>query len=795
MLYCPKCRSTYEEGTQRFCSNDGGRLLPATPKSDSATPSGGVFTSILGKLPNKNAGDKLPVSKSVIKPNFEQPTTPEPAKPHMPISKIYEAQRQIEQAPIAFDDEDSLLELDFDIALDAPAAKNAIPDEKIAAPIPEAVVTEKREPPRPQPKPVNIYEIPSGTAEIGDRSAKPAGRLALSWETPSVLVGQTVKGRYVIKELMGDDEDSLEYLAEDQINEAKRAVVRVYMDDEAYQQHFAEERISLAHLNHPNISAVFDSGELPEGFRFVVSEYVDGQSLSAALRASGQFNTKRAARVIRQVSYALSEAHENGILHRNLKPENIMLTVTEAGIEQVKLVNFGLSNRYWNESDLVYKSPEEVRDEAATFASEIFSLAVVAYEMLTARLPFNALSERELLNAQERGMAVLPSSLRLDVQALADKILEKAFSFDAPDRYPKARDFGDAFFNALTAVSPWEEQAAITPEAPASVVRSETEPAREFVVVPPIGKPDTVNDVAPVNGDIHIAPDCEIGEEHIEPEVIAPAENDQMWIKRSPELPQTTNWMWGILPIVGAIILLVVLWGLWKMLASRQAENPATANVESQQPLQTPETPGILPKDSELDRRPPARVLKLAPENSRFVNRKEDLTGELAKNFLGFEIHYPAEMKRSESATNFLDIATRSADGIPLEQMIITRYKSRGAMGLDRPNFPKLAGASNADLKERIGTSFRVVGNGETAIQNGRWRGYEVKFEGLLPDGKTRLFGRRIWIPVQSPGVQNGFVITLLATSLADGITGAEDVGTKGKLAVAIENFEPEQNY
>ncbi|MBK8151481.1 MAG: serine/threonine protein kinase [Acidobacteria bacterium] len=850
MLYCPKCRSTYEEGTQRFCSIDGGRLLPVISKSDTGKSAGGVFTSILGKMPHKDAADSAPTAKTVINPNFEQPLKPEAPKDHAPISKIYETQRQIAAAPLAFDDDDSLLELDFEEPLDAPVRDSreapliaelkleeakpvnafAEPKSNVAEPAntfaeptietPESVSesqiplaesqetsNEVSEPTLELPEPtdvapkttaklVNPFEIPSGTAEVGDRSLRPAGRMALSWDDPRALVGQTVKGRYVVTELIGDDEDSLEFLADDQIGDGRRVVVRVYMDDEAYSQHFAEERISLSHLNHPNIAAVFDSGELPEGFRFTVSEFIDGQALDAALRASGQFNTKRTARIIRQASYALSEAHENGILHRNLMPSNIMLTVSETGIEQVKLVNFELSNSFWNESDLVYKSPEEVVGEPPTFASEIFSLAVIAYEMLTTRLPFNALSERELVAAQEKGLAILPSTLRLDVSQLADRIIEKALSFGPSERYPKARDFGDAFFNALTAVAPWERPIAEeTPEV-VEESRSEEKP-REFFVVPPINRPAV--DEPPVNGDIHIEGNGQSVENDAEAENPPETkENGHAWVKRSPEPPQTSNWIWGALPIIGAALLLLGMWGVWKFLSNRQPVVPATdteqtANVGPTQPIQTPVTPGILPQ-GDVDSPPPVRVLKPEPGLTRFVNRQENLKGDLAKNFLGFEIFYPAEMKRSESATNFLDIATTSG-GIPVEQMLVTHYKSRGAMTLDRPNFKKLAEKSNEQLRGYFKESFAVLGEGETAIQNGRWKGYEVKFQGLLPDGKTRVFGRRLWIPLQSPGTQSGFVITLLATSLATQIKSVEDVGTRGDLALALENFEPEQSF
>ncbi len=108
----------------------------------------------------------------------------------------------------------------------------------------------------------------------------------------------------------------------------------------------------------------------------------------------------RAAPFIRQATYALSEAHQNGVLHRNLKPENIILTISEIGNEQVKLTNFGVSKG--NNKNLDYKAPEQVEGNLASYASDIYSLAAITYQMLTNRLPFSASSADDLSKAQRR---------------------------------------------------------------------------------------------------------------------------------------------------------------------------------------------------------------------------------------------------------------------------------------------------------------------------------------------------------------------------------------------------------
>jgi serine/threonine protein kinase len=801
MLYCPKCRRTYEDGTQRFCDNDGGRLLPAPagPKSDSAA--GGVFSNLLGKTSQKNDAD----------------TKTNPAPRFVPFNKTEESDKTLTSFPSAgriFQSEqflkpkteepsaaeDSILELEPPAPkkeAEAPLLEfEPIPDLEEETAANEAEQEGAR---KPLPRLIRPSEIASGTADVGNRKTNPLGRKALSWENPDALLGQTVKGRYqIIEELEEDDEDSLIYLAEDRIVEGKKVVVRVFMNVEfgaadVEEKVFAEERVSLSHLNHPNIASVFDSGELPEGNIFIVSEFVEGESLAEILQHTGQFNALRTARIIRQTSYALSEAHQNGILHRNLKPENIVLTISEAGIEQVKLMNFGVSHGEITDANLAYKASEEIEKGTSTYASDIYALGVIAYQMLTARLPFPVETESALLKAQKAGLTLPPTNLRLDIQPLADRILEKALAFNASDRYPKARDFGDAFFNALATAAPWsnDEEIEIEPT-------EEINNRREFFVVPAIKQKDASDEEAPINADIHISPSAEMQKAEIaEIKTGEPA----TWEKRSPEPPRTTGIpIRGALAILGVITLLLAFWGISRLFLNRQnqPENVQNRSASNDMPVVPADTTQPVNSLSmiEADMAPQPRRQTPPPDTQRFQNTRENLKGELAKNFIGFEVFYPRDWKVNETPTNFLDVSKSSANGFPIEQMIVTRFESRGTMTLDRPNFPKLVEKSNQDLKRLFGESYKIISEGETVIQNGRWKVYEVKFQGETLDEKganITIWGRRLWLPVQRAGEQNGLVITLLATSLSDKVSSVNDVGIRGELANVLETFEPEQ--
>lgn len=243
-------------------------------------------------------------------------------------------------------------------------------------------------------------------------------------------------------------------MAEDKIVPNKKVVVRILMEenetDDFSSKIFAEERVSLSLVDHPNIARILDSGEMFEDKPFIISEFADGESVSQMLEKTGQFNALRTALIIRQAADALSEAHRNGVLHRNLKPENIILTVSDSGNEQVKLINFGIFKDDLSKENAVYKSPEQIEGKPANFASDIYSLAVIAYQMLTKRLPFNTSSVKDLLKAQREGMNLSPTNLRLDLPESVDRILEKALNFNPSERFPKTHDFGDSFSNSLT---------------------------------------------------------------------------------------------------------------------------------------------------------------------------------------------------------------------------------------------------------------------------------------------------------------------------------------------------------
>lgn len=750
MLYCPKCNATYQEGTQRFCSNDGSRLVSANVAKSSSN-SNGVFTSLLGMASSQNDQDEK------LGSNRHELNRREPPVFHTSFSsKVFK-------------------------------------DDNLTVQKEEKPVQVPIQTPPPVVRLIKPNEIASGTAEVGDRKTNPTGRLALSWNNPRVLLGQTIKGRYYIIEKIDQDDSSIAYLAEDKIVANKNVVVRVLMEekkDAFLSKIFAEERVSLSHINHPNVVGVLDSGELLEGLPFVVSESVDGFSLKEKLGKLEQFNPLRTARIIRQASYALSEVHQNGILHRSLRPSSVFLTVSEIGTEQVKVTDFVVSNgaNKLNIENAKYLSPEQIEGKMPNFASDIYSLAIIAYQMLTGSMPFDFASADQLLKAQREKLYLAPSKIRNELSGSVDEVFAKALAYNSTERYPKARDFGDALFSALSLAPDTENSIEIKgvelKESP------KTETVSDTIRIP------RLNESAPAIEANQIKIEAKKDLEEIDGEITKiPAPTSELaWEKRSPEPVQTMS------PLVMGLIGLGILFlGLFAYLSWNYFKNrPADPEVLVNNP--TPAIPQneipVTPIPNEIESPPLPRTISQPANTEYFQNSKteqKDKT-DLLKNYRGFTLYYPNTWTKNSSKTNFLDVSKKTEDGSLLEQMLITSYNSTGLFSKDKELFPKLVEKSNKDLKAALGDNYKVVSQGEVNIQNGRWKVYEVSFQssGKGADGKDlTVWGRRIWLPTQNPTMRNGFVITMLATSLSPEITKIEDVGNKGDLATILETFEP----
>lgn len=756
-MYCPKCKQTFEEGSRRFCPSDGARLI-----SDSIDPKAGagVFSSLL--------------------PNIASVSEFDEAHSDVPRFVVSEPSSELSIPPAKAESEDDIFfELD-EIDIDT------LRDMEIPTTASQKPLAEPRFEPSPAPRKVDPTQIPAGHVDLSAEGRSATYQLDFDEQRPESFIGRMVKGRYRVTDLLGGDESGVAYLADDKIHDDKKVLVRILVDepaDEIVRSILAEERVSLSHFSHPNVARLIDSGTFSDGTEFLVSEYFDALSVAEILSIHGRFSPARAGRIIRQVAEALSEAHQQGILHRDIRPENIILDSSYGDVEQVKLVNFGASNGEPIPQNVQYKSPEVLDGRIATIASDIFSLAVVSYEMLTGELPFQGNTAREIVQSQNSGSAALPTDLRPDLPESVDDVLIKAMSYDRSDRYPKARDFGDALFEALA-----EEARSSTPAAP------ETR-AVDIPAPVPVTAPNTVR------------AKTETESENVMVLKPLPASNptptkvvsEPAWKNRSPEPPAEESSRFKWIAAAGIGVLLIILAVGWYYMVNRPepidvpAQADHTANQGNTSPIvATTEMP------------PLPRTIPQPPDSNFFQNSKQNLKGELLRNFVGFSMYFPKSWKvngpQNGSAPNargkFIDISSSTPEDRMKEQMLVSYYPSKGTFAEDSDKFPQLVSESNETLK-KILPGYQMVSQGEIKL-NGDWRAYEIKFQagGTSSTGeKIVVWGRRLFIPAARPGVRNGFEITMLATSYSEDVKGVDDVGVKGGLASVLYSFEPSQNF
>src|ERR1700752_427788 len=276
-----------------------------------------------------------------------------------------------------------------------------------------------------------------------------------------LLIGTTLDGRYQIEKELGHGGFGTVYLASDARVVSRKVVVKVIHPDvtshEWGKKKFRQELEGLGRLNHPSLVSVIDGGEIPDGRPYIVMQYIEGDSLRFLIPPEGM-GFARVASIIRQIGKALTSAHQAGILHRDLKPENIMVQAGDD--EHVKLIDFGVAKvkdsvigvttgQEMAVGTLAYMSPEQLNAKPVTPQSDIYALAVIAYEMLTGRRLQNPESAFQMLELQRSGVRLKPSDLRPGIPAAAESILLKGLSFEPEQRYERAREFADLLASAL----------------------------------------------------------------------------------------------------------------------------------------------------------------------------------------------------------------------------------------------------------------------------------------------------------------------------------------------------------
>ena len=306
------------------------------------------------------------------------------------------------------------------------------------------------------------------------------------------MVGELIAGRYELEELVGTGGMSSVYRAHDRLLErdvALKVLHEQFTADGDYVERFRREARSVAQLSHPNIVTVIDRGE-QDGRQFIVFEYVDGENLKSLVEREGPLPERDAVGLTLQVARALGFAHEHGLVHRDVKPQNVLLNgdgrakVTDFGIARSLDVHGGLTQTGTVLGTSDYIAPEQARGSRVDAQSDIYSLGAVLYELLTGDVPFPG---DNFVAVAMRHINEPPPSVRErrpDVSARLDAAIRRAMAKDPRDRFGSMDELCGELSACLEAGSGMSGAATMVVAPSRRPSRRERRAAR-----PPAGRP------------------------------------------------------------------------------------------------------------------------------------------------------------------------------------------------------------------------------------------------------------------------------------------------------------------
>jgi len=346
--------------------------------------------------------------------------------------------------------------------LAAPSEEFGLFDTELPEPMPSA---------RPGPRGSDSPGPSSSSSIVIPRVARPPSVPPGSVMTPAVpaaaLIGRVIAGKYRIESAIGSGASAAVFRAR-HIDLQRDVAVKVLheqkLGDAQFTKRFKGEALAASKLEHPNVARVLDFGQEPDGLLYLVMELLAGRSLEAILAASGAIPQRAAITFAIQAASALAFAHDVGIVHRDVKPENIMIVPHRDDdgnpCDLAKVCDFGLAKLREGASEEIttagmlcgspaYMSPEQTRGETLDGRSDIYSLGVTLFESLTGTLPHEAVDMVELFNKKMTEPARRLSSVLPGADALLEDILARTLAADPARRHPNARVLREELKEAL----------------------------------------------------------------------------------------------------------------------------------------------------------------------------------------------------------------------------------------------------------------------------------------------------------------------------------------------------------
>jgi len=285
------------------------------------------------------------------------------------------------------------------------------------------------------------------------------------------LVGQTLDKRYKIERKLGEGGMSFVYLATDIATQAQFAIKvlsEALSQDANAMARLRREAALGMRLAHANVCHIMRLGETEDRLVYVVMPYVNGEILADRNNRLGHIPLPETVKFVKDMAAGLMVAHDLKIVHRDLKPENVMVCRGPDGIEYAVVMDFGLAKERKAEGELQkltatgiilgtpeFMSPEQLRGKPLDPRTDIYSLSLMTYEMLTGKLPFQGRTQQEMMIARLRSDPVPIRKMRpdLDIPEAVEKVLAKAMSRNPDDRYQTVVEFADALAVAAGGVT------------------------------------------------------------------------------------------------------------------------------------------------------------------------------------------------------------------------------------------------------------------------------------------------------------------------------------------------------